>query len=287
MVDDGKILMPKGNSFVEVSVERWQELKKTMEFHMDLAKEANAPSDFRFLNGLSPKRVGVSEVDPDNTGLRSLSKHLAGSCSGQTPLCQRIREVIADITAHKDMLLNDSKSCCVIIMTDGAASDGDMAEAMRPLAQLPCNVIVRLCTSEDSVVDYWDGVDNNLELQLDIIDDPVGEAQAVHEYNPWLNYAMPMHRMREFGTKMKELDMIDERALSAGQMMKVCKILFNATDDLPHPEADWLAFEKAVNTGLKTLENIYNPITKKVEPWVNMTELKRMYCKEAGCCVIS
>lgn len=287
MVDDGKILMAKGDTYQEVGCERWNELKTTMEFHMGLAKEANAPTDFRFLNGLSPKRVGVSELDPDNTGLRSLTKHLAGSCSGQTPLCERIREVIADITAHKDMLLNDSKSCCVIIMTDGSASDGDMAEAMRPLAHLPCNVIVRLCTSDDSIVEYWDGVDNNLELQLDILDDPIGEAEAVYQFNPWLNYAMPLHRIREFGTKIKELDMIDERALSTGQMMKICKILFNLSDDLPHPEADWSAFEKAIEAGLKGLEKVYNPKTKKLEPWINVSMLKKVYCKEAGCCVIA
>ena len=36
----------------------------------------------------------------------------------------------------------------VVIFTDGESSDGDMAQAMKPLESLPVWVVVRLCTGK-------------------------------------------------------------------------------------------------------------------------------------------
>ncbi len=43
--------------------------------------------------------------------------------------------------------------------------------------------------------------------------------------NGWLTYGEPLHRMREFGASMKELDIIDESTLSSDQMRTVCAYL--------------------------------------------------------------
>ena len=53
---------------------------------------------------------------------------------------------------------------------------------MRPLQQLPVWVVIRLCTDEDRMVDYWNSVDGEIELNMDVIDDPNGEAREIHEY---------------------------------------------------------------------------------------------------------
>ena len=54
----------------------------------------------------------------------------------------------------------------VIIATDGESSDGDIAAAMAPLKDLPVWVVIRLCTDEDKIVDYWNNIDKVLGMVL-------------------------------------------------------------------------------------------------------------------------
>ena len=42
--------------------------------------------------------------------------------------------------------------CAQVIASDGEATDGDIAAALRPLRDLPAWVVVRLCTDDDRVV---------------------------------------------------------------------------------------------------------------------------------------
>ena len=53
---------------------------------------------------------------------------------------------------------------------------------MRPLQQLPVWIVIRLCTDEDKMVDYWNKVDGEIELNMDVIDDHNGEAREIYEY---------------------------------------------------------------------------------------------------------
>jgi hypothetical protein len=282
---DGSLVRDNGGI---VSCSRWEEMVATMQFHIDLSKAANAPSDFRFLNQLGPKRVGCVEADPDNTGERALKKIFEQGPSGMTPLCKAIGEVVADIKANEKQLRDNGNQVAVIIITDGNASDGDVAQAMRPLASLPAIVMLRLCTSDDSIVDYWNQVDSSLELQLDILDDPVGESEEMVACNGWLNPGLPLHRMREFGLRMKELDMIDETLLGSGQMLTVIAMLLSVDkNDIPHPDVNDSAFLAYVTEKQGELEPIFNCLTKKVEPWINIGQLKKLYTKPAGCCTIA
>jgi hypothetical protein len=72
------------------------------------------------------------------------------------------------------------------------------------------------------VVDYWNDIDQQLELELDVIDDMVAEAAEVKQFNSWLTYGEPLQRYREFGAFLKELDLVDEQTLSGDQLKVIC-----------------------------------------------------------------
>lgn len=147
-----------------------------------------------------------------------------------------------------------NKKVAVVIATDGESSDGDIAQAMAPLKNLPVVVVIRLCTDQDSICDYWNNIDKILgivpchsylisfllspppplsllnlyivqfsELDLDILDDICAEGAEINAVNPWLTYAEPLHRMREFGVTLKEFDLLDETRLSADQVAMIVR----------------------------------------------------------------
>ena len=44
-------------------------------------------------------------------------------------------------------------------------------------------VVIRLCTNEKAVLKYWDDIDGQLELDIDVLDDLIGEGeQVIHTY---------------------------------------------------------------------------------------------------------
>jgi hypothetical protein len=53
---------------------------------------------------------------------------------------------------------------------------------MKPLEKLPVWVVIRLCTDEDKMVEYWNNIDSVIELNMDVIDDPLGEAKEIHRF---------------------------------------------------------------------------------------------------------
>jgi len=48
------------------------------------------------------------------------------------------------------------------------------------LENLPVRVIVRLCTDEKSVVSFYNELDNELELELEVLNNFMQEALEVH-----------------------------------------------------------------------------------------------------------
>ena len=208
---------------------RWEELTEGLKFHAGLAHAACAPTEFRLLNGAAPIRVGVAGYDGNNktfdASYNAAMNTFAQSPGGGTPLCRHIREVTELIRPMEQQLRAVGQKACVVIATDGESSDGDIVAAMQPLRQLPVWVVVRLCTDEERIVSYWNNIDSQLELDMDVLDDLCGEAEEVSENNGWLTYGEPMHRLREFGVLIKEIDMMDSNKLSLDQIRKFCAIM--------------------------------------------------------------
>jgi hypothetical protein len=189
---------------------------------------------------------------------------------------------VRKIQSIDDHLRANNQRAAVIIATDGISTDGDVAEAMKPLQDLAVWVVVRLCTDDDEVIDYWNNIDNELELEMDVLDDIEGEAKEVRAVNDWLFYGEPLHRLREFGAAIKEMDLIDEDALSSEQMSVIVSHLCVNAERLPHPDEDWDAFISRVKAGLKEHELTWDAIDRESRPWIHLKNLDRKYGPNQG-----
>ena len=165
---------------------RWKELVDVVKFQAGFARAANALTEFRLLNNAAPIVVGNPA---DMVSYQQLCQVMDNSSpSGGTPLCRHINEIAAQVRAMEPQLRANGHKAAIIICTDGESSDGDVSAALRPLHQLPVWVVLRLCTDEEKVVKYWNHIDSQLELDLEILDDLVSEAEEVHRKNPWFTY---------------------------------------------------------------------------------------------------
>ncbi len=176
------------------------------------------------MNNSAPIMLGVGPSD-DGNSYRKLIQLFEGSPGGGTPLCRHIQEVTTKIKQLEPQLRANGHKAVLIINTDGESSDGDLAQAMKPLQGLPVWVVVRLCTDDDKISSYWENIDNQLELNMDVLDDFVGEAKEVYSKNPWLTYGEPLHRLREIGIRCKEIDLLDEVSLSKDQIRLIASLM--------------------------------------------------------------
>ena len=194
--DSGSMMSNDGKMIVngrEISCSRWTELGDAMKFHVNLAKEAGSRTEFRFLNTGKPFVIGDNSSTDDAKVFKLFD--VFNECpNGATPLCKHIMEVkaaIAKITPH---LRETNQRASLVICTDGEPSDGDIRVALSSLMGLPVDIVIRLCTNEDNIVEFWNEIDSNLEVTLDILDDWKAEGFEVQKHNNWVNYCLPVQR---------------------------------------------------------------------------------------------
>ena len=112
---------------------------------------------------------------------------------------------------------------------------------------------------------------------MDVLDDFCGEAYEIYQHNPWMNYGLPLHRLREMGFHDRVLDMIDERRLTSSEIRDFCSLLFGECNGMPDPDTDWDGFSMYVKELLDKEDLQWNPVTKTMGPWIDMKKLNRMY----------
>lgn len=291
LTNDGHKTMGSGPNTKVIGCTRWSELVSSLEFHAELAEAADAPSEFRLINLHKPLMLGMG--DGNRKDIDELYEMFDAGPKGQTPICEHIRAVVADIKSMEKRLRDAKKQVAVIISTDGEATDGDISEAMKPLQDLPVWVVIKLCTDEDSIVEYWNNIDEELELEIDVLDDFTAEGQEVFDANPWLTYGEPVHRLREFGAVIKEFDLLDESLLSTEQMRVVAAMLVcdGNTRSLPHPEDNWNEYVSSLNRFLGSTDPVFDPLKRAILPWVNIPRMCTAYKQknplQSGACAIS
>jgi hypothetical protein len=302
-INDGHRMVETANKqdvkFVTCS--RWAEIRETVEYHAQIAALLGAPTVFRLLNDpgrmCGPQQFSIAERGSDyiaedlNTALSTMRQ---ATPSGVTPLAEHVREIRENVVAMQQRLHENGQKVVIVLATDGLPSNSsgitsqatrlEFENALRSLEGLPVWIVVRLCTDEEDVVDFYNNLDSQLELSLEVIDDFTGEAHEVYEHNKWLNYALPMHRIREMGFSHRLFDLLDERPLTKDELREFFFLLFGADkfDGVPDPEIDWKMFCDHISVIVNNEQKQWNIIRKRVAPWIDMKKLDKVY-GDGGC----
>jgi proteasome lid subunit RPN8/RPN11 len=274
-------------------------------YQSKMASILQATSHFRFLNDPGV-RCGPQEFSIADRGANAVAeveevKALMQKCKpyGPTPLTHHLVEIGQRIAVMESRMRRKGLEAVVVLATDGLPTslEGDTSpqineefvKALQYLQSLPVWVVVRLCTDERKVVNFYNELDNILELPLEVLDDFFNEAKEVHTHNKWLNYGLPLHRSREIGYHHRLFDLLDERPLNKDEIKEFCGILFGADQFAKAPDVheDWKGFVNLVRTAVKAEELQFNPMTRKVGPWVDVKQLQkafgggisRLFCK--------
>eukprot|EP00980_Cylindrotheca_fusiformis_P009994 scaffold2212_cov143-Cylindrotheca_fusiformis.AAC.12 len=295
---DGHALAHTKASTPTTTTSRWKELEETVLLHAQLSSALQQPTEFRLLNtppgaatqGESRRkssfRVGHDTMRKSLKQAQTvLTQHQPG---GSTPLTESIYAIRKEIVELLPQLKADGTKVAVVIVTDGCNHNlGNLGQDEREIHEevlqalqsllrgLPVTVVVRLCTDYGPLIDLYNGLDGELD-QLDVLDDYAAEAKEVYTHNPWLNYAMILHRMREMGQHSKLFDALDERTFTRTELLEFCQILFGAHSNLPDPNQDWKGFLKSVHQ-LQSKERMqFNPRTQELAPWIDIEGLSML-----------
>lgn len=200
--------------------------------------------------------------------------------NGATPLNERLREIHHRLQfAHSDLVPLGLRSV-VVVATDGLPSSSgsnlpsdeakkEVVQTLRRLtSELPVFVVIRLATDDDSTTAYYNEIDAEEELPLEVIDDIIGEAQeAAENGNGWLTYSPMVHMIREGGTFIRLFDALDERQLVPLEARELASYMLQRDGkEQPLPSGLGADVCYAVENCLQHLPQVYDPIIGGMAP---------------------
>lgn len=216
---------------------------------------------------------------------------------GATPLITHINAIRQEVEALAPSLRRDGRKVAIILATDGLPTNpigsgpGNEREkftaAMKSLEGLPIWIVIRLCTDSEHIVNYYNDLDRQLELSIEVLDNYVDEAMEMYRCNPWLNYTLQLHRMREMGFQKRLFDFLDERPLTLSELHEMCIMLFgdDSFQGVPSPEVDFKEFCRAVDMLVKKEARQFNPVRMTMKHLVSVSKMKQIY-GNVPCCAI-
>lgn len=304
MTDGHRLVGTKTSKVKIVSCTRWKELQETIEYHAQMAALLSAPTVFHLLNDPGV-RVGPQELSIGQEGPEQVDVELAriqqtitnASPTGVTPLSRHVRNIRQQVSILAPQLMQEGRKVTIVLATDGLptnemgiggeGANREFVNSLQSLEGLPIWLVIRLCTDEDKIVEFYNSLDSQLELSIEVLDDFVQEAEEVHQFNPWLNYTLCIHRMREMGVHNRLFDFLDERALTLGEVGEFCTLVLGreAMDGVPDPEEDLGGFLAKVQTVLAKEKGQWNPVKKKIMPYLNLEKIQSIY-GEGSCSIM-
>merc|ERR1719437_167117 len=273
---------------------RWEELQETVIYHAGLASLLHAPTIFRLLNaseGTDELTIATKEKENTPQELKEIKDVMQSlKPAGLTPLTKHvyeIKDIIQSLTENEELYGEDNSRIAIILATDGLPSNNcgqsgineqkEFMEALRSLEGLPVWIVVRLCTDDEEVVAFYNELDAKLELSIEVLDDFESEAKEISKHNPWLNYTLPLHRIRELGYHHRLFDLLDERLLTIGELQQFCHLLLDIDQNSPDAEVDWNGFLKHVSKIVEMERKEYDPIKRKLKHVLDLKKLNKLY----------
>lgn len=295
--DGARLVKKPDGTLKSVRCTRWSELGDVVLEMSEVAMKIGSPTHFHLLNRCQHGQFFTVADAPGEScitaaggaaTLDQIKAVMSTSPTGTTPLTEAVQQVIRQIAPAADKLNAHGQKAVVVLATDGLPNDANsFLRALQELQRLPAWLVVRLCTNQDDVVDYWSDLDRQLEAPLETLDDVAGEALEVHKKNPWLTYAPSLHLARTMGLQEKLFDLLDESTLLPTQAKRVCELVLGC-NELPEPEADPDGFRAELKAALAKLPPVYNPVRKSMTPWIDVKALERSFKGNSGSgCVIS
>jgi len=206
---------------------------------------------------------------------------------GPTPLSVQLSGLHSFISSISQQLIANKHTIPIVIATQGLPTDEkgmstpesrqQFISTVKAFKGYPVCLLFRICSDDEHVFDYYNSIDAQTSIRFDVIDDFFGESLEVYHKNPWLTYALPLHRFRELGFYASFLDVIDERGLTVDEVRQLCSFLFGIDDPLPDPKTNWNAFFAAISNLVSKEKQQWNPVSRKLTPWINLVTLQRIY----------
>jgi hypothetical protein len=325
--DGHRVVQTLDHKIKNVSCTRWEEVVSTLLWHATFSVKMEAPTVIRLVHslrtGYSPQITVASTVNVDEAmDLSRLADLLQGTPSGIRGPLTHLRDTVMTCLHEQSMkLLADEKALAILYVTDrlpvddygkeGEHATREFLEILQLLRGSPVFVVIRLSTDEPRVVKFYNDLDSHMdtmmavhpddtelprfgEIHLDVLDDFVSEAAAVQEHNPWLNYAYPLHLCRESAVQFPVFDTLNDRPLTHRELVEFLTLLFDRNQPawglkpIPNPVTHYSEFRTDISDLNRKAGLLYDPIKRKVAPWIDLTQMDRIYGDHLsqGCCHI-
>lgn len=196
---------------------RSDELAADFELIFNFLFHSNIQTKVSFLNKAN---IVLNTQDDLATALQRLRMEP----SGATPICGKLNDIYDNIVGNRQNLENAGKRALLLISSDGEATDGNLTDSIRRFKGLPVTIVVRICSSDKKILNYWNNIEKDVEMGLDVIDDIESEAKQIEKLNNFFRYSYSIHILRQMGVTI--LDNLDEKTLNKPEKANlICKVL--------------------------------------------------------------
>ena len=279
---------------------RWNELQETVLQHALLAHHLDIPTDFRLLNHAaghfriprtfgSTSRLSSSNSSGNSSGNLADVQHAQKILSrtqprGVTPLTARLRTVHKELEQSVLPKLPTGQKVALVLATDGLPTNvddhglstqqakEDFRQALLALPAEQVSIVIRLCTDDVDVVSFYNQLETTLP-HVQVLDDYWAEAARAQRHNPWLNYGLVLHRIREMACcgHVPLLKVLSQRPLTVHEVAEFCAFLFDwqRNDEFP-ASLSWESLVHAVQVSNAQQEPVWNPVSAQLEAWVDL-----------------